>query len=120
MNRLETMAMMSEVEMPLAAMRLQLASAINLIVQTGRLSDGSRKITHITEVRGYDPNHGYTLVNLFERKYHGRDEDGTLHSTFEPTGELPLCTELVHSYGMRYPDEMYEAAQRRSSEEHGA
>lgn len=117
MNRLETMCMMSDVEMPLQAMRVQLASAINIIVQTARLSDGTRKVTHITEVRGYDPNRGYELVNLFERKYHGRAEDGTLRSTFEPTGELPSCTELVHSYGMRYPDEMYEAAHRRAREE---
>jgi pilus assembly protein CpaF len=121
MNRLETMAMMSEVEMPLSAMRIQLASAINIIVQTARLSDGSRKITHITEVRGYDAAKGtYELVDLFERKYHGRQEDGTILSTFEPTGVLPECTELVHSYGMRYPEEMYEAARRRSLEEHEA
>lgn len=117
MTRLETMAMMSDVEMPLSALRLQLASAINLIVQCARLQDGSRKLTHITECRGYDPHtQTYQLVNLFERKYHGRREDGTLETTFEATGELPLCTELVHSYGLALPDEMYEAARQRSME----
>ncbi len=117
MTRLETMAMMSDVEMPLAAMRLQLASGINMIVQTSRLQDGSRKLTHITECRGYDQvKQAYELVNLFERKYHGRDEDGTVQSTFEPTGELPACAELVHSYGLAFPDEVYEAARRRSLE----
>ena len=117
MTRLETMAMMSDVEMPLAALRVQLASAINLIVQTARMADGSRKITHITEVRGFDVNRGYDLVNLFERKYHGRAaDDATLVSTLEPTGELPACTELVHSMGMRFPEEIYEASRVRALE----
>jgi pilus assembly protein CpaF len=116
MTRLETMSMMSDVEMPLAAMRVQLASAINIIVQTARLTDGSRKITHIAEVRGYDPNRGYELVSLFERRYHGREADGSMVSTFDPTGELPLCTELVHSYGMRYAEDVYEAARARAME----
>ena len=53
-RRLETMAMMSDVEMPLAALRIQLASAVNIIVQVSRLQDGSRKITHVTEVCGFD------------------------------------------------------------------
>ncbi|MDP3276828.1 MAG: CpaF family protein [Deltaproteobacteria bacterium] len=117
MTRLETMAMMSDVEMPLSALRLQLASAINLIVQCARLQDGSRKLTHITECRGYDPHtQTYNLVNLFERRYHGRLEDGTLETTFEATGELPMCMELVHSYNIPLPEEMYEAARRRAME----
>ena len=53
-SRLETMAMMSDVEMPLAALRVQLASAVNIICQVSRLQDGSRKITHVTEVIGFD------------------------------------------------------------------
>ncbi|MEO9044318.1 MAG: CpaF family protein [Candidatus Dormibacter sp.] len=116
MTRLETMTMMSDVQMPLAAMRVQLASAIDIIVQTARLTDGSRRVTHIAEVRGYEPSRGYELVNLFERRFHGRDSDGAMLSVFEPTGELPSCTELVHSYGMRYPEEVYEAARARAME----
>ncbi|MEI8254312.1 MAG: CpaF family protein [Deltaproteobacteria bacterium] len=116
MTRLETMSMMSDVEMPLQAMRVQLGSAINLIVQTSRLSDGSRKITHITECRGYHADRGYELVNIFERHVLGREEDGKLETELRPTGELPLCTELVHSYGMRYSDSVYEAAERREAE----
>jgi pilus assembly protein CpaF len=116
MTRLETMAMMSDVEMPLAAMKIQLASAINMIVQTGRLSDGSRKITHITECRGYDQRTGeYELVDIFERKVLERQEDGTLITELVPSGNLPHCTEMVHSYGMRYADSIYEAAERRAA-----
>ena len=53
-SRLETMAMMSDIDMPLTALRFQLASAVNIICQVSRLQDGSRKITHITEVLGFD------------------------------------------------------------------
>jgi pilus assembly protein CpaF len=112
------MSLMSDVELPLSAMRVQLGSAINLIVQTSRLQDGSRKVTHISEVRGYSPEKGFEIVNIFERKFHGRDEQGNLLSSFEPTGELPLCTELVHSYGMAYPDAVYEAARVRAEMGH--
>jgi pilus assembly protein CpaF len=116
LTRLETMALMSDVELPLSALRIQLASAINIIVQTSRLSDGSRKVTHVSEVRGYDPAEGnFKIVNLFERKYSGRDGQGNLLSTFEPTGELPLCTEMVHSYGMAFPESVYEAARQRAA-----
>ncbi len=114
LTRLETMSMMSDVELPLSALRVQLASAINIIVQTSRLQDGSRKVTHISEVRGYSADKGFEIVDLFLRRFHGRDEDGNLVSTFEPTGELPLCTEMVHSYGMAFPAAVYEAARQRA------
>ncbi|MBL8600836.1 MAG: CpaF family protein [Myxococcales bacterium] len=114
LTRLETMSLMSDVELPLSAMRLQLASAINLIVQTSRLQDGSRKVTHISEVRGYTQDKGFEIVDIFLRKFQGRDEEGNLLSTFEPTGELPSCTELVHSYGMSYPASVYEAARLKA------
>jgi pilus assembly protein CpaF len=113
LTRLETMSLMSDVELPLSALRIQLASAINIIVQTSRLADGSRKITHVSEVRGYDPNEGFRLVDLYLRKFQGRDERGNLLSTLEPTGELPLCTDMVHSYGMQFPASLYEAARLR-------
>jgi pilus assembly protein CpaF len=114
LTRLETMALMSDVELPLSALRLQLASAINIIVQTSRLADGSRKITHVSEVRGYDPTNGFKIVDLYLRKFQGRDEQGNLISTLEPTGEMPLCTETVHSYGMQFPASFYEAARVRA------
>src|SRR6185503_2423180 len=72
MTRLETMSMMSDIEMPLAAMRIQIASAVNIICQVSRLQDGSRKVTHVTEVLGYDPQQGvYQMQDIFLRQYHG-------------------------------------------------
>ena len=109
MNRLETMAMMSDVEMPLRAMRAQISSAIDFIVQTGRLRDGSRCVTHIAEVQDFDPDRGYHLENIFERRYHGLDPEGRVQSEFVATGILPKATELLKGLGYELPDAIYAA-----------
>jgi len=67
LSRLETMALMSDVEVPLNVLRTQIASAIDTIVQVSRRSDGSRCVTHVTEVQGYDQQSGYRVSHLFER-----------------------------------------------------
>ena len=67
LSRLETMALMSDVEMPLSVLRSQIASAIDTIVQVARLADGHRRVTHIVEVRGYHRDGGYQLYTLFEQ-----------------------------------------------------
>jgi pilus assembly protein CpaF len=66
LTRLETMSLMSDVELPLSALRVQLGSAINLVVQTSRLQDGSRKVTHVSEVRGYNPAPGSSDLRPLE------------------------------------------------------
>jgi len=109
MNRLETMAMMSDVEMPLRAMRAQISSAIDFIVQTSRLRDGTRCVTHIAEVQGYDPDQGYHLENIFERRYLGTDSEGRIQSEFVATGVIPKATELLKGLGYELPDAIYAA-----------
>ena len=66
LSRLETMALMSDVDVPLNVLRAQIASAIDTIVQVSRRSDGSRCVTHVTEVQGYDQQSGYRVSHLFE------------------------------------------------------
>jgi len=120
LSRLETMAMMSDVEMPLLALRIQLASAVNLIVQTARLQDGSRKITHITEVTGFDlQTETYLTQDVFVRRYHGLGSKGEVVSDFVPSGVLPKCLEIVHEHGMDIPASMYDAAKRGPVQTHG-
>lgn len=109
LNRLETMAMMSDVQLPLRALRAQVASAIDFIVQTSRLRDGSRCVTHISEVQGYDPDRGYDLADIFVRRYGGQDASGRMISRLEPTGFVPRCTELLRSHGFGLPDAIYAA-----------
>jgi pilus assembly protein CpaF len=114
LTRLETMSMMSDVSMPLVAMRAQIASAINLVVQVSRLRDGTRKITHVTEIYGFDHDTGtYLVQDLFLRTYQGLDAEGNVLSTIGPTGIQPVFYELMEAQGYDLPDSMKEAIWRR-------
>ena len=85
LTRLETMAMMSDVEMPLAAMRSQIGSGVQMIVQCSRLQDGSRKVTHITEVIGMEGD-VVTLQNLILFDISGEDANGRILGRHRSTG----------------------------------
>ena len=114
LTRLETMCMMSDIDMPLTAMRIQLASGINLIVQVSRLQDGSRKVTHITEVLGFDMESGkYQVQDIFRRTYQGLGPNGEIQSDFGPTGVIPECLEQLHEHGVDLPSVVYDAARQR-------
>ncbi|HMJ15108.1 MAG TPA: ATPase, T2SS/T4P/T4SS family, partial [Polyangiaceae bacterium] len=111
LTRLETMALMSDVEMPLAALRLQIASGINLIVQVSRERDGARRVTHISEVSAFDVESGrYEIRDLFLRRYDGLDSEGRLRSTLLPTGSLPSFLPQLHARGIDLPSAMHDAA----------
>jgi pilus assembly protein CpaF len=112
-TRLETMAMMSDINMPLPALRAQLASAVNIILQVSRLQDGSRKVTHITEVLGFDVERStYQMQDIFSRDYGGLDQAGMIQSEIRPTGTLPRCVEQLHEHGVDLPASVYDAAKR--------
>ena len=100
LSRLETMALMSDVELPLRALRSQVSSAIQVIVQTSRLSDGSRGITHISEVMELADNGNYQLQDLYRRTIHGKDSEGKLISSLDATGTRPQCWEQMTSLGL--------------------
>ena len=98
---------MSDVELPLSAMRAQIASAVNIIVQTSRMNDGSRKITHVAECLGLDEGGQYRLAMLFEWKQSGVDaKSGRVLGTLRPTGSLPTFVEEIAGAGLALPDEM--------------
>ncbi|MBX3131066.1 MAG: CpaF family protein [Polyangiaceae bacterium] len=114
MTRLETMCMMSDIDMPLAAMRSQLGSGINIIVQVSRLQDGSRRTTHITEVLNFDLDTGkYDMQDIFVRRYQGIGPKGEILSEFEPTGVIPQCEEQLREHGVELPSVIYDAARKR-------
>jgi pilus assembly protein CpaF len=105
LSRLETMAMMSDVQMPLSALRVQLASAVNMILQVSRLQDGSRKVTHIAEVLGYDETrNNYVIQNLFERQYYGTDAKGMIESELTFSGRVPECMHILQEHGETLPE----------------
>jgi pilus assembly protein CpaF len=115
LHRLETLCLMSDVELPLQAMRAQIASAINLIVQTSRLNDGSRKITHVAECTGLDEGGRYQIRMLYEFRQEGVDpKSGKVRGRLQPTGELPSFAERLARRGLALPDEMLAAARART------
>jgi pilus assembly protein CpaF len=69
LSRLETMALMSDVAVPMEVLRAQIGSAIDTVIQVARRPDGARCVTHVTEVLGYDREIGYRMSNLFERSW---------------------------------------------------
>jgi len=114
LTRLETMCMMSDIDMPLTAMRAQIGSGVNIIVQVSRLHDGSRRTTHISEVTGFDPvTQKYEVHDIFERVYHGNDEAGKVVSELVPTGYIPEVIHALHEHGVDLPEEVHRVARAR-------
>ena len=99
--RLETLSLMSDVEIPIYVARAQVASAINLIVQIARFTeDGSRKVTRITEAFGLDENNQYQTRDLFVCQLRGKTPDGRLVAHLEPTGEQPTFCREPYEQGL--------------------
>ncbi len=99
--RLETLSLMSDVQIPVYVARAQVASAINLIVQIARFSeDGSRKITRITEARGLNDDNQYQMADLFVSRLKGKTAGGRLIADLEPTGEKPSFCREPYERGM--------------------
>jgi pilus assembly protein CpaF len=107
LHRLETLCLMSEVELPLSALRSQIASAVNVIVQTSRMNDGSRKITHVAECLGLDESGGYQLRMLFEWRPAGVDgATGKVLGQLAATGARPSFVDELRGRGLALPAEM--------------
>ena len=102
LRRLETMILMSGYEMPLKTIREQIASAVDLIVHTARLRDGTRKIIAITEVYGIEDDQILTQ-DIFEFAQTGIDEDGKVQGALKPTGTRPTFMPKFKSSGIELP-----------------
>jgi len=108
-SRLETMVLMSGYDLPVRAIREQVASALNLIVHTERLSDGSRKVVKITEVQRMEGDQ-VTLQDLFEFRVHGVSSNGTIEGRLEPTGLHPTFKDAFHRRAMDLPADLFAQA----------
>jgi len=107
-SRLETMAMMAGLDMPLLAIRKQIAAAINLIVHLARLSDGSRKMTHITEIAGMEGD-VITLTDIFKFDQTGVSPEGKILGQLRPTGMRPLFSPRLETAGFKLGGEIFGA-----------
>jgi pilus assembly protein CpaF len=105
--RLETMVLMAGMDLPVRAIREQVASAVDLIIQVARLKDGSRKITHVTEVAGMEGDI-VTLQDLFVFDYKaGQDALGRFQGTLVSTGLRPRFLEKIGDVGVTVPSEVF-------------
>ncbi len=107
LSRLETMVLMAGVELPQRAIREQMASAIDVIIHQSRLRDGTRRITHITEVDGMEGDI-ITLQDVFLYDFHaGVDENGRFRGTLRSTGLRPRFMETLADRGQTVPAELF-------------
>ena len=106
-SRLEVMVTMANSNIHLAAIRQQIASAVQILVQCSRLSDGSRRITHITEVTGMEGDI-VTLQDIFVFEKRGLSPDGKVLGTFAATGILPKFNEKLLAAGVHLPSGIFD------------
>lgn len=109
--RLETMVMMSGMELPSRAIREQISSALNLIVFCARFNDGTRKIVKVTEIVGMESD-TITLQDLYIFKQEGFDEGGSVIGKHVPTGIVPKFLEKIKAYGESIPNSVFTVDRR--------
>src|SRR5262245_29181151 len=105
--RLETLIAMANLRISEKAMRQQISSAINLIVQCARLNDGSRKVTHVTEIIGME-GEIITMQDIFKFTRTGMGPKGEVLGAFKPTGIRPRCSDRLEGYGFRMPARLFD------------
>lgn len=100
-SRLEVMVLMAGMDLPVRAIREQVASAVDIIVQQTRFSDGSRRITHVSEVTGVEGGTGTVQMNdIFLYKQQGFDSDGKVKGYFTATGQVPQFYQELRERGI--------------------
>ena len=106
LSRLEAMCMQTGADLPIFAIREMISSAVNMIVQLSRFSDGSRKVTYITEMHGQKDGQ-IQSTDLFRYVQTGVDENGKVQGMFAPTGTLPTFYSDFQAKGVPVPEEVF-------------
>jgi pilus assembly protein CpaF len=105
--RLETMVMMAGMDLPIKAMRQQISSAVDLIIQANRLQGGPRKVTSITEVMGMEQDM-IIMQEVFRYKQLGIDQNGRCYGQFEATGVRPSFVNRLEQAGIKLPSNLFQ------------
>ncbi len=111
LSRLETMISMAELNLPEKAMRQQVASAIDVIIQASRLPDGTRKIMTIAEIVGMEGD-VVTMQDIFIFEREGRDEEGNVIGRFRPTGIRPKFADKLRQHGIQLSTMLFSPAEQ--------
>jgi pilus assembly protein CpaF len=106
--RLETLAMSGDSRVSEIAVRSQIASAVQIVVQISRMSDGSRRVTSIAEVRGINPDKTYNVVEIFRIFDLKRGADGRVTGQIEPTGEVPTFMSEIENNRIPFGREKFQ------------
>ena len=108
LSRIETMVLMAGFDLPVRAIREQVSSAVDLIVHVSRLKDGTRRVTHVTEVEGME-GEIITLQDLFLFDYGmGVDDEGRYNGRLKATGIRPTFSEELENQGIRLPADLFD------------
>jgi pilus assembly protein CpaF len=110
LSRLETMTLMAGMDLPVRAIREQISSAVNLVVQQARMRDGSRRVTNITEVSGMEGN-VITLTDIFVFEQTGF-ENGKVQGHLRPTGLRPKFMDQIEASGIHLPPTIFGISRR--------
>jgi pilus assembly protein CpaF len=110
-SRMETMAVMANLNLPEKAIRKQIASAITLVLQVARFSDGTRRLTHITEITGMEDD-VVSMQDVFVFEKQGTSPDGRTLGTFTATGIRPKFAEKLKASGISLPASFFEQSVR--------
>ena len=111
LGRMENMLAMSGVNLPPRVARAQIASAVNVIVQANRLTDGKRKITSIIELTGMEGD-VITMQEIFVYKQTGVDTNGAVKGYFQATGVRPRFVERLKAHGVAVPESLFDPSRR--------
>jgi pilus assembly protein CpaF len=111
LNRLDTMVAMANLNLPDKAIRHQVASAVNLIVQIARMSDGTRRVTQVTEIVGMQDD-VIAMQDIFVFEKTGVAPEGNVLGRFRSTGIRPKCSERIAASGINLPPEIFEHLQK--------
>ena len=106
LSRVEQMIGMSGIDVPARSARAQIASAINVVIQVGRLSDGRRKLLSLSELTGMEGD-VVTMQEIFRFRQTGVDGDGQVQGRFEATGIRPRFLDHVLAHGLTLPNELF-------------
>jgi pilus assembly protein CpaF len=112
LSRLETMVLMSGLSLPMRAMRDYIASALNLVIQLARLSDGTRRLVRVTEIVGMEED-VVTTQDIFVFEQEGVDKDGRVRGFHRATGVRPRFSERLERAGIHLPRELFDPSRKQ-------
>jgi len=112
LSRIETMVLMSGLALPMRAMRDYIASALDVVIQLARLSDGTRKLVRVTEIVGMEEE-VVTTQDIFVFEQQGVDKDGRVHGFHRATGVRPMFSERLERAGVHLPQDLFDPSRKQ-------